>query len=272
MAGPELAAITAVTRPVTSASMTADLRRLGVPDGAVLLVHSSLSAIGWVAGHVQAVVAALLAAVGPAGTLVVPSHSGHLSEPSTWENPPVPASWWPVIRAEMPPFDPAVTPTREMGAIADAVRTWPGALRSAHPSTSFAAVGARAEEIVGGHDIACAMGERSPLARVFDLDGWVLLLGVGHDRNSSLHLGEHRASWPGKTTERLGAPVVRDGERVWFECDDLVLDTDDFTTVGDAFADAGHVTAGLVGAAPSMLMRQRPLVDYATTWFGVNRQ
>src|SRR3954462_14269762 len=61
--------------PVTARSLAADLRALGVPAGGLVLTHSSLSALGWVAGGPEAVVAALLAALGPDGTLVVPSFS-----------------------------------------------------------------------------------------------------------------------------------------------------------------------------------------------------
>jgi len=79
--------------PFTLDSLVSDLRALGLVAGDTVLVHSSLSAIGYVAGGAQAVVLALLEVIGTEGTLVVPTHSGDLSDPSRWENPPVPEAW-----------------------------------------------------------------------------------------------------------------------------------------------------------------------------------
>src|SRR5690349_7926911 len=99
----EQEAVTRVERPATVATLSADLRALGDLSGSVVLVHSSLSALGWVVGGAEAVVEALLAV---AGTVVMPSFSTHRSDPGRWQHPPVPESWWPVIRSEMPPYDP----------------------------------------------------------------------------------------------------------------------------------------------------------------------
>jgi aminoglycoside 3-N-acetyltransferase len=118
----ELDSVRASSAPVTRAGLAADLGRLGVRPGGVLLVHSSLSALGWVCGGAQAVVEALLDALGPDGTLVVPAHSNHNSDPAGWSNPPVPESWWPAIREHMPAYDPQRTPALHMGAVADTVR------------------------------------------------------------------------------------------------------------------------------------------------------
>jgi aminoglycoside 3-N-acetyltransferase len=207
-------------------------------------------------------VQALLDVVGPEGTLVVPTHSGDLSDPAGWRNLPVPEAWWDEIRATMPPFDPATTPSRAMGAVAECVRTWPGARRSAHPQTSFAAVGARAAFVTEGHEPGDALGETSPLARVYDLDGWVLLIGVGHGNDTSLHLAEHRVARPRRHVNRM--PVALG---VWKEFDDVVLDESDFEALGAAVEPALEVRR-LGGMT---LLRQRPLVDAAVRWMEANR-
>ena len=88
----------------------------------------------------MAVIVALQKALGSDGTLVMPAHSPDLTEPSGWESPPVPESWWPVIRENMPAYDPELTPTRSMGIIAETFRKQRGVLRSAHPQVSFCAL------------------------------------------------------------------------------------------------------------------------------------
>ena len=112
--------------PGTVRGMVAQLATLGLPAGATVIVHASLSRLGWVAGGAQAVVTALLEAVGPGGTLVMPTHSRQLTEPSDWGNPAVPQSWWDVIRSETPAFDPRTTPTYFMGAVVECFRRFPG--------------------------------------------------------------------------------------------------------------------------------------------------
>ena len=89
----EADAIAATSVPATVASLVRDLAALGVERGGVAIVHSSLSALGWVAGGPQSVVEALLEVVGPDGPIVMPTHSGQLSDPAAWSRPPVPESW-----------------------------------------------------------------------------------------------------------------------------------------------------------------------------------
>ena len=123
-------AIKAVQNPATVESLVRDLRSLGLRAGMTVMVHSSLSQIGYVSGGAHAVVEALLEAVGITGTIVMPTHSTDLSDPSTWSNPPVPSAWWDKLRKHMPAYDERLTPTRRMGAIT------PTTPRSISPSTA----------------------------------------------------------------------------------------------------------------------------------------
>jgi aminoglycoside 3-N-acetyltransferase len=267
----ETDAIRLAERPATVASLTRDLRAIGLGIGVTVMVHSSLSHLGYVAGGAHAVVLALFEAVGPTGTVVMPTHSSGLSDPADWQDPPVPASWWDPIRAAMPAFDPLLTPTRRMGAVVECFRHVEGVRRSDHPTVSAAAVGPSAATVVAGHQLADGLGESSPQARLYDLDGWILLLGVTHANNTSLHLSEHRADFPDKRRTTRGAPVLIDGQRRWVSYEDLEDDSDDFDLIGRAFAETGAETSGRVGAGVARLCRSRAVVDFGVAWMEAHR-
>lgn len=257
--------------PVTPSSLRRNLKKLGLRPGMTVIVHTSLSRLGWVPGGAQGVIEALLMALGEQGTLVMPTHTGHLTEPSGWVAPPVPKAWWRAIRKEMPAYDPALTPTRQMGAVAETFRKHPEATRSAHPHVSFAALGPDAERIVGEHPLGSMFGERSPLARLYDLDASVLLAGVSHANNTCIHLGETRAEFKGKGRVEEGAPMVVDGKRRWVTFEELRPVDDDFADLGDDFALTGREHRGPLGWGEGRLMLVRDIVDFAQAWLSTNR-
>ena len=264
--------VDAVDEPVTPERIADDLRALGVEAGDTLLVHSSLSAIGWVPGGAQGVIEGLRAAVG-GGTLVVPTHSTDLTDPRDWENPPVPESWYDTIREATPAYRPDATPTRGMGAIPECLRGYDEAVRSEHPHYSFAALGADAERLTADHALDATLGDGSPLAAVYDRGGSVLMLGCDHGRNTSLHLAEHRAD-PAQSTSENGAPVLVDAQREWVSYRMPEMDDSDFADCSEAFAETRPeaVAEGTVGAADATLFDQRALVDFGVEWLRDNRE
>jgi aminoglycoside 3-N-acetyltransferase len=256
--------------PNTRQSIAREISDAGIKAGVTLLVHSSLSALGWISGGAVAVIQALMDVITSEGTLVMPEHSGDLSDPANWRHPPVPEKWWNIIRESMPAYNPEYTPSRGMGTIPEVFRNMPFVLRSDHPEVSFAAWGKHASFITSNHSLDYSLGEKSPLARIYELDGQVLLMGVGFENNTSFHLSEVRAV--GSKVTSQGAPIFLNGERKWVEYTDIVYDSEVFDKVGEDFCNTGKVIKLKVGAGNCFLFDQKSAVDFGVRWIEGNRK
>lgn len=226
--------------------------------------------MGYVCGGATAVVQAFLDVLDEAGTLVVPAQNLDYIDPSRWPHRKVSQEFWDVIRDELPGFDPALTPSLGMGAIAERVRTWPGAVRSNHPNTSFAAVGPDAHKLLDHHDLTSPLGDGSPLARMESIGGLVVLLGVGFDRCTTFHLPESRL--PDLPTQTFSAPMATpDGRRrVTYEA--VRLNAGDFAELGADFErHTDSVALGSVGAATTRMFTMEAAIGYAAKWLEANR-
>ncbi|EDL65441.1 aminoglycoside N(3)-acetyltransferase [Bacillus sp. SG-1] len=265
----ELKAIQQLQTPNTTSSLMDDFLRMGIEKGMTLIVHSSLSSLGWVCGGAVSVVTALMEAVGKEGTLIMPSQSADNSDPAEWQQPPVPEAWWPTIRDKMPAYDPDTTPARGMGVIAETFRSFPGVKRSLHPMYSFTAWGKHAEYILSEQPLEEGFGPRSPLAKIYELDGDVLLLGVTHDSNTSLHFAEH--SIPHREKVQKGAAMKENGNRVWNTYEEILYDSDPFEKLGKEFEKQQPVKSAVIGNADCRLMKQRAAVDFARNWLQQNQ-
>lgn len=148
------------------------LKDLGLRPGSKVLVHSSLSSLGYVEGGADTVIDALLETVGARGTVLVPTLTG--SEALSPENPPT--------------FDPMHTPCWT-GRIPETLRKRPNALRSLHPTHSVAALGANAAILTRDHiNSVTPCDSLSPYGKLAALDdGYILLIGVTHQSNTTFH-------------------------------------------------------------------------------------
>ncbi|MFJ9455349.1 aminoglycoside N(3)-acetyltransferase [Kitasatospora sp. NPDC101447] len=247
------------TEPLNATALQGEFESLGVRPGSVLMVHSSLSAFGRVDGGADAVVQALRAAVGRNGTIVVPAYTRQVADPHpdryAFDDPRTAAA-----RAAVPTFHDAL-PTA-MGAIPSAVLAHPDRVRSRHPQASLAALGADARTICAEQPLGYALGNGSPFARIHQLGGSILLLGVGHNRNSFLHHAESLVPTHRKKLRRF--PYLVDGERVWLETPDVGDDNDTyFPLIGEEFAALGLSRSRVIGSAVCQLVPAVGFVDYA---------
>lgn len=235
--------------PNTFDSLVREFSELGVVAGMTVMVHSSLGRVGWTTGGPVTVIRALLESVGPDGTVAMPAESPTVSDPG----------------AHLPVFDPLTTPTT-MGAVPEAFRTFPGTVRSNHPLVSVCANGRFSGEITKHHELAFCEGLGTPFEKLYLLDAFTLLLGVGFDRCTSLHYAESLV--PSRRTAISRFPMMRNGERVWMEVPDMASDNGvHFPIVGARFASNCAVRTARVGDADAMLFSTRKLVDFAKDYF-----
>ncbi len=257
---------------ILRSDIISSLKEAGVAEGQTVIVHTSLSSIGFVCGGAQVVVEALLETVGADGTIVMPTQSWKNLDPETgvhWEEP---KEWWQIIRDNWPAYDKRITPTNTMGAVAECFRTYPGTLRTDHPARSVSANGKNAEYITSHHDLSDIFGETSPLGKLYELDASVLLIGVGYDKNTSIHLADVRAEYPSKHNTTEHSAIMENGQRVWKAYDTLYVDGEDFDEIGKAFESECNVNKAMLGNAQLRFMNMRELVDFAVRWIEANRK
>ena len=155
------------------------------------------------------------------------------------------------------PYDPVATPTHD-GVVADTFWRLPGVLRSDHPTSSFAAAGPLAAAITAPQPLEPVHGLDSPIGRVYAHDGLVLLLGVNHTADTTIHLGEDLGQAPYRIAKRA---AVRVGGRVepvrFFETDHCCRH---FQLVDGWLRERGLQREGTVGHAHARLARSRAIV------------
>jgi aminoglycoside 3-N-acetyltransferase len=211
---------------------------LGVTPGSVLVVHTAFSRVGPVEGGPQGLIEALRLVLGPEGTLVMPSMTDEDDRP----------------------FDPASSPCASLGVVAETFWRMPGVLRTDNPH-AFAAVGPMAAKITAPQPVDVPHGADSPVGRVRDLDGYVLLLGIGHDADTTVHLAENLAGV--RYRKRAHATVMSNGRPKRYDYGEIDHCCANFSLLDDWLEAGGRQRRGIVGHGDARLARSRDIVDAA---------
>jgi aminoglycoside 3-N-acetyltransferase len=256
---------------ITRAELGADLVRLGIAAGDIIMVHAACSRVGPMLGGPDMIVAALRDAVGPAGTIIA-----YLDWDAPWEDLVdedglTLAAW----QAHVRPFDPAATrAARDNGVLPEFIRTTPGALRSGNPGASMAAIGARAGRLTADHPLDYGYGPGTPLARLVEGGGKVLMLGAPRDTMTLMHHAEHLARLPDKHVVRKHVPFAAADGIAWrwieeYDTADPVVEAlpDNFIEriVTDYLA-TGAGLQGKVGEAESILVEAPAMLRFGIDW------
>ncbi len=255
-------------------SLATDLRRLGVRPGDCIMVHASLRAVGPIRGGPDALVGALLDAVGPDGTILA-----YVSwDRSPYEETLNDAVLDPFVKALWPAFDPATAKAYPgFGMLNSFLVRHPEAERSGNPDASVAAIGVAARWLTQSHPLDSGYGPGSPMERLVQLKGKVLLLGAPPSTVTVLHYAEAIAPISGKRRVTTEMPIRgADGSTIWCRAEDYdsngILDCyagegpDAIERIATDYLALGRHSQGYIGQAQSHLIEAADIVDFGVDW------
>ena len=264
---------------VTKRQLVTEIRKLGLSEGQTVMLHASVKSIGHIAGGPQTILEAILEILTSSGTLMMLV---------AWEDTPYNifnASFqddidkWPEKnRQKCPTFDPehSRADIKKMGILTEYLRTYPGSLRSPHP-LGYTAVGKLAQHVLKDQQWQYREGPGSPLEKLCDVGGKVLLLGAPTETVTLIHFAEYIADIPNKKTVRYKMPIIQNGERVWkdFEEYDFIngivpWPEDYFKSIVDEYIEKGNGVQGSVGMAKCHLFEAKDLINFGVNWMERN--
>lgn len=232
-----------------------------------------MRSVGPILGGPNEMIEALLESVGRSGTVVmyVDWEDGAQRYTRTDRE----STLTPAEMDAWPAFDPGkARADRSYGILPEFLRTWPTARRSGNPGASMAAVGGRAEWICADHPLDYGYGPGSPLAKLVEARGAVLLLGSPIENVTLLHFSEHMARIPNKRVIRYQEKLIRDGQPAWVEIEEFdtsdpvvaAAPEDHFDRLMRDYLGQHEVSTGTVGNARAYLFEADPLHRFAVAW------
>ena len=270
---------------ITGKQLILDMRKLGLVEGQTVMVHASMKSLGPVVGGPQTILDSLLEVLTPNGTLMM--LAGWADNPYDYFGVSFQEKiedWTEEKRQEFYEKSPAFdrdhsrADTRKMGILAEYLRTYPGAIRSRHP-LGYVAVGRLAHYVLKDQRWQYREGVGSPLEKLCQVEGKVLLLGAPTGTVTLLHHSENLANIANKKNIRYKMPLYQEGERVWkdFEEYDFMngiapWPEDYFKVIVDNYIGEGLGKQGTVGQAECHLFDAKDLLHYGVAWMERNLQ
>ena len=253
--------------------LVADLQALGLRAGDGVFVHCALGKVGHVIGGPRGVILALMDVVGPEGLIGMPGFCRDAYDPVAIFDLDVPAEMHARIKDQVLGFDADRSDVRQNGSVPEAFRTWPGVVRSPHPTSSVLLWGAEAGNLSVPHDVhGWATGTATPWGRLRTRPKMkILLIGVGWNRCSALHAAETISLHKRSKTRHFKLGNLQTG--VWIDAPDVADDLDTlFPLVGAAWEAEGQVTSGQIGKAQAMLTDYGAVVSFAADWLNARNK
>lgn len=227
-----------------------------------VMVHSSMRSLGYVVNGALDVIDALRDGVGPEGTILMPSHTGQLTDPAGWTNPPLAVEDVETVRQWMRPLD-RKTPIRNRGVIPQAFLGYEDVVRSEHPLNSVIAQGPRAREFTSSHPLHQSEGIESPIGSLYAAGGHVLLIGVSLTGCTAIHLAEFIADVPYLAENQLRVLVSgEDGSRQFVRLSRYPNNSDAFDKIRDDYLPNSTYREAKFREGTLTFFELRPLVDF----------
>ncbi len=253
---------------VTKDSFINALKYVGLGPNMNVEVHASLSSFGYVIGGARTIVDALMEVITDGGTILMPTQTTDNTDPSSWVNPPALPSIWEDLRENMPAYHPEQSDLTEMGAIAENFRHRSGVMFSNHPNTSFAAWGRYARLLCNRQSLHFPLAEESPVARLYELKGHVLMLGTDFTTVTGLHLAEYRTE--SRPIIIQNACMMVNGNREWRKYLDLDIDSSGFDRIQTELEKKNLIRETDLNGCRISLFPLSSAVDEATKMFEQN--
>jgi aminoglycoside 3-N-acetyltransferase len=257
----------------TKDNLITQLKNLGLKSSDTVMLHASMRAIGKILGGPDQIHQAIMETILPEGTLMM--YVGCEPEYEVVGRGKLSSSEETLFLKESPAFDPnSARARRDYGILAEFFRSWPGVRCSENPGARIAALGGKADWIVSKHPLNYGYGPESPLAKLYEIDGKILLLGSDLDQITLFHYAEHMTPINEKRKKRFKVPMLINHERIW--CNVEEFDTSVgirkwpdrfFETVIIKYFEKYNIKPGLVGHAKSYLVNVKSLVNFAVKIF-----